>query len=136
MTDLFRIVCDTNVIISAALSAHSIPRKVINTIKDRSILLVSEETTRELKDVLMRNKFDRYLSRQERIDFLKSFFSDSEYTRVHSIVTDCSDPKDYKFLELAIDGDATHIISGDSDLLEMNPFGRIKIITPSDFLRE
>ena len=40
---------------------------------------------------------------------------------VSSVVTDCRDAKDNKFLELAIDGVATCIITGDQDLLVLHP---------------
>jgi putative PIN family toxin of toxin-antitoxin system len=108
----------------------------MDSIKKDSILLSSTEVIEELKDVLMRAKFDKYLSRQKRIEFIKSFFNDTEFFAPLSKITDCSDPKDNKFLELAIDGKATDIISGDSDLLEMNPYRGIKILMAADFLKE
>ena len=46
----------------------------------------------------------------------------------------CRDPKDDKFLEVAISGQADVIVSGDEDLLTMNPFPGIPIITPRAFL--
>ncbi len=46
----------------------------------------------------------------------------------------CRDPDDNKFLEIAIDGKADHIISGDKDLLALNPFQGIPIIKPADFI--
>ena len=44
--------------------------------------------------------------------------------------SDCRDPKDDKFLELALNGKATHIVSGDEDLLVLHPFRGIPILTP------
>lgn len=49
-------------------------------------------------------------------------------------ITACRDPKDDKFLELAVSGRATHIISGDTDLLTLNPFRGIAILPPRAFL--
>ena len=46
-----------------------------------------------------------------------------------------SDPKDDKFLELAVNGHADLIISGDADLLALNPFRGIPIVTPADFVQ-
>ena len=46
----------------------------------------------------------------------------------------CRDPKDDKFLELAVSGNADYIITGDDDLLELNPFQNVKIITSREFL--
>ena len=47
---------------------------------------------------------------------------------------DCRDAKDNKYLELAVNGSATHIITGDADLLVMNPFRGIAIVAPQEFL--
>ena len=45
-------------------------------------------------------------------------------------------PLDNKFLELAVSGRATHIISGDNDLLSLNPFQGMPILTPDAFLQQ
>jgi predicted nucleic acid-binding protein len=46
----------------------------------------------------------------------------------------CRDPRDNKFLELAVGGGASFVISGDADLLALSPFRGIPILTPADFL--
>jgi predicted nucleic acid-binding protein len=46
----------------------------------------------------------------------------------------CRDPKDDKFLNLALDSDAAYIISGDNYLLVLHPFYNVSIISSSDFL--
>ena len=46
----------------------------------------------------------------------------------------CRDPKDNKFLEVAVNGKADFIITGDKDLLVLNPFQGIEIITVNEFL--
>ena len=51
-------------------------------------------------------------------------------------VSACRDPKDDKFLELALSGAATHLISGDDDLLAPHPFRRVAILSPHDFVAE
>jgi len=47
----------------------------------------------------------------------------------------CRDPKDDKFLELAVNGRADLIISGDVDLLALDPFRGVPIVTPAAFVR-
>ena len=61
---------------------------------------------------------------------------ESELVEVTAAVSACRDPKDYKFLELALSGAATHIISGDGDLLALHPFRGITILSPHDFVAE
>ena len=50
------------------------------------------------------------------------------------MITDCRDPKDNKFLEIAVNGDADYILTGDQDLLILNPFRDILIVPPAYFL--
>jgi len=53
---------------------------------------------------------------------------------VNEAITACRDAKDDKFLELAVSGKASHIVSGDADLLVLHPFRSIAILTPQAFL--
>ena len=59
---------------------------------------------------------------------------EAELVNVVETVTDCRDPRDNKFLELAVSGRATHIVTGDSDLLVLHPFRGIIVVSPSSFL--
>ncbi|WP_233455462.1 MULTISPECIES: putative toxin-antitoxin system toxin component, PIN family [Nostocales] len=102
--------------------------------KQNRVILISVEILSELIDVLSRPKFDRYLSREIREDFLASLARETELITINETIDICRDPKDNKFLELAISGNATHIITGDKDLLELHPFRDILIVTPSQFL--
>jgi len=70
------------------------------------------------------------------LEFLAAYIRDAEDVLVTIQLRECRDPKEDKFLELAIEGRATHIISGDQDLLMMSPFRGIVILTPVHFLRE
>jgi putative PIN family toxin of toxin-antitoxin system len=67
-------------------------------------------------------------------DNLRALFAGAELVTVAEHVAVCRDPKDDKFLELAINGRADVIISGDADLLTLNTFHGIPIITPSAFV--
>lgn len=49
-------------------------------------------------------------------------------------VKECRDPKDDKFLKLAVNGNATLIVSGDKDLQVLHPFRNIPILSPREFL--
>lgn len=134
MTKNKRFVLDTNTIISALLLRTSIPRQAFDKAFDRGIVLVSDITTAELTEVLKRSRFDRYITLERRIQFLASFIQDTTIITVTETITDCRDPKDNKFLEVAVCGQADKIITGDRDLLDMNPYRGITIITPRDFL--
>lgn len=66
--------------------------------------------------------------------FLAALVKVSELVEISETIAECRDPKDNKFLELAACGGADRIISGDEDLLVLNPFRGIPVLTPKDFL--
>lgn len=131
-----RFVLDTNVIISALLLPRSVPRQAFDRALTRGVLLASVATLDELDEVLRRKKFDRYVAQEQRLAFLAALIRDSITVDVTEVVTGCRDAKDDKFLELAVNGNATSIISGDPDLLVLHPFRGIPIVTPHLFLSE
>ncbi|MGB6042257.1 MAG: putative toxin-antitoxin system toxin component, PIN family [Pirellulales bacterium] len=133
MSDL-RIVIDTGVVVSAVLLPRSAPRQAFDAAAAHGRLLVSDATIAELNDVFRRPKFDKYLSESHRVEFLATLVAEAEAVDVVDVVTDCRDPKDNKFLELGASGKATHIISGDSDLLVLHPFRGVTIVNPQSFL--
>lgn len=126
---------DTSVAISAMLLPRSAPRKAFDLAFEQGRVLISAETIAELDEVLRRPKFDKYLSEEDRLEFLAAFVREAEVVEVRQVVTDCRDPKDNKFLELAVSGQATHLISGDADLLVLHPFRGVAVITPQVFLK-
>jgi len=66
-------------------------------------------------------------------DKVRRIFSTAELVAIVERVTACRDPTDDKFLELAVNGRAEMIVTGDLDLLALNPFRGIPIITPMAF---
>jgi len=135
MTNDPRFVLDTGVIVSAVLLPNSVPRQAVDFAFARGIVLASAETIDELDGVLRRPKFNRYLHEKERLMFLEAFIRDAKVVEVTEKLIECRDPKDDKFLELAVTGNATCLVSSDDDLLVLNPFRGLAILTPQEFLR-
>jgi len=131
-----RFVFDTNALISAALSDESISRRAFDHALDRGTILVSLPVVTELNEVLSREKFRPYITEDEARQFLATFAGASEWVEIDVTINDCRDPSDNKFLELAVSGQATHIVTGDNDLLELDPFQGKRILTPGEFLRQ
>jgi uncharacterized protein len=129
-----RFVFDTNAIISAALLPGSVPRRALELAITRGKLLLSTETITELDAVLRRKRFDKYLREDERLRFLAALVRESLEIKVTETVTECRDPKDNKFLELAVSGGATCLVTGDEDLLVLKSFRTVAIVTPHEFL--
>jgi putative PIN family toxin of toxin-antitoxin system len=129
-----RYVFDTNVIISALLFEQSKPAQAFHAALDRGEILLSLPILKELNEVLSREKFNRYLLLEEREHFIIALLRESTLVDITENIRACRDPKDDKFLELAINAEASCIISGDKDLLELNPFRNIPIMKPDEFL--
>ncbi len=130
-----RFVIDTNTLVSGILIASSIPDRAIKLIRQSGFTLASITTLEELQEVMSRAKFDKYVDPVIRSEFIAQFAQQSELIDIRESVTACRDPKDDKFLELAVNGKADYLITGDRDLLVLDPFRNIQIISPSDFLR-
>jgi putative PIN family toxin of toxin-antitoxin system len=129
-----RIVLDSNVILSAALFKQSTPRQAFEKASITGQILMSNQILAELEDIFNRPKFDKYSSKQLRNEFLNDFLIIVENVQIVQKITACRDRKDDKFLELAVNGNANYIITGDQDLLVLNPFQDIAIISASEYL--
>lgn len=129
-----RFVFDTSVVVSAALLAGSVPRQAFDKVLDEGTILISVPALLELAEVLSRKKLIKYLLEEERMRFLIALLKEAEMLEITEEITDCRDVKDNKFLELAVSGRADCIVSSDDDLLVLNPFRGIPILTPREFL--
>lgn len=129
-----RFVFDTNAIVSALLLKHSVSRQAFDMAFASGELLLSLAVISELNEVLKRKQFDKYILEEERMQFLAVLVREATLIEITETITECRDPKDDKFLELAIGGKAACIVSGDKDLLVLHPFRGIPILTPAGFL--
>jgi uncharacterized protein len=129
------IVLDSNLIVSAILSPQGVAAKAFEIADDHFELFATQETLDELRDVLSRDKFDRYISRSDRLSLFEDYAQVVKVVDVDFCVDDCRDPKDNKFLALAIAMKAIAIVTGDKkDLLRMNPYRGINIIGLNSFV--
>lgn len=129
-----RIVVDTNALVSRLLLADSVPAQAVRKAAGEAQILVSEATMAELADVLARSKFDPYVSIEDRQQFLRLLGRIAEMVPIVHTIRACRDPRDDKFLELAVNGEADLIVTGDADLLALHPFRGIPIITPAAYI--
>jgi putative PIN family toxin of toxin-antitoxin system len=135
MSEGIRYVFDTNTLVSALLFAHSRPGQAFRHALKRGRVLLSSSTIEELAEVLQRAKFERYVTAAEREEFLAAFVERAIFVEPTEEVRACRDAEDDKFLELAVSGNASYIITGDDDLLVLHPFRSIAIMTPAEFLQ-
>ena len=129
-----RVVIDTNIHVSAALIEDSTPARARNHALQHGRLIGTAETIDELVARLRSSKFDRYTSRAVREILIHRLQAVVDIVPVTQRIRACRDPRDDKFLEAAINGRASISITGDRDLLALNPFQGIVILSPSDYL--
>ncbi|RPD49051.1 putative toxin-antitoxin system toxin component, PIN family [Paracnuella aquatica] len=128
-----RLIIDTNLWISLLLTKSS--AKLDNVLFGGQVtLLFSQELLDEFLEVATRPKFKRYFSVTDLQQLLESIMQGAEFIAVTTIVAACRDPKDNFLLSLAKDGKATHLLTGDKDLLDLKKYGRTKILTITQYL--
>ena len=129
-----RVVIDTNVLISGLFSTTSTPALAVDRAVTKAQLVATTDTLRELIEKLQSPKFDRYVRRERRDALLERVASLVEIIDVLQPIRASRDPQDDKFLEAAVNGLADVIVTGDKDLLDLNPFRGIAIVTPATYL--
>ncbi len=129
----FAIIIDTNLWISFIISKkHDFLDDLFYTNKIR--ILFSSALIEELEITIKKPKLRKYFHEHALADMLEAFDTFVEFIVVKNTVSICRDPKDNFLLELAKDGKADYLLTGDKDLLEIGKFGRTRIVTLSDFM--
>lgn len=128
-------ICDTNVLVSSLFRRNSPPSEAITYIKSiTGGLAFSDETFQELSEVLQRPKFDKFISVQTRRIFLEEIQEVASFYEILQKTDICRDPKDNKFLDVALASHTEYLITGDEDLLVLESIGNTAIITPRNFV--
>jgi putative PIN family toxin of toxin-antitoxin system len=130
-----RLVFDCNVLISALAFRDSTSGKaLLRATSTSATLLLSNHVLAELLEVIMRPTFDLYISKNLRKLFCEELVSLGTLVEITEQVNLCRDPKDNMYLELAFSGKADCLVTGDPDLLVLNPINNIFILTPKEFV--
>jgi uncharacterized protein len=129
-----RLVIDTNIFVSAALKETSWPAQTLRWIGKYGGLLKSTLTEQEIYAVLKRPRFAGKIEPGFH-EQVRRILTAAELITITERISICRDPADDKFLELAVNGWADVIVSGDDDLLALDTFRDIPIITPAAFVR-
>ncbi|HBG42811.1 MAG TPA: putative toxin-antitoxin system toxin component, PIN family, partial [Porphyromonadaceae bacterium] len=107
----------------------------INHAIERGQIALLPQTLIEFVFVIFRKKFDRYFEGyRQRLELIETIRKNIVFvTPVEQIVA-CRDPKDNMLLELAVAAKALCIVTGDHDLQILDPFGNIRIVSPTEFI--
>lgn len=129
-----RLVVDTNVFVSAALKQKSLPGIALYQATQRCVLLKSVTTEAQFFEVMARAYIAPLVAAYTRA-WLTQLMTSAELVTITERIAACRDPSDDKFLELAVNGNADLILTGDNDLLVLNPFRGIPIVAPATFVQ-
>ena len=132
-----RVVLDTGILISGLISPRGTIADVLHALRDGKFTAIySTAMIVEMIDVFGRPKIQtKYHIKPDDITALVNFIRlRGELVIPNQTVTACRDPKDNKFLEAALAGEADAIVTGDNDLLVLNPFEGVNILRPAEFL--
>ena len=134
-----RVILDTSTLLSAVIGTGSIPEQAVLVAFGTCQVCACAETMEELDRVLERKKFDRYLDQEARRRFVARIRRNVQLYVLEdfsSLVIEppCRDPNDNKFLALALAAEAEILVSSDKDLLVLDPWRGVAILTPAEFL--
>ena len=129
------IVLDSNTLLSTLIRPYSVPYQAFEKAFAEGIVVYSPETLAEIERVIVRPKFNKYFTDDDRSLFIAKFVKLATLIpEIPFSIAACRDPKDDKFLTLAVAANADYIVTGDDDLLVLHPFRGIQIIKPAEFL--
>jgi putative PIN family toxin of toxin-antitoxin system len=132
-----KIVIDTSSLIGACIYPEREPAFIIKQAILRFQLVASPQTKNELEDVLKRDKFNKWQTFDFRMAWLEAYLRNLEMYTPTQFFTNSIDPKDNKFLDVAVESNASAIICSDDHLLTLHPFkehgGIIELLTLRKF---
>ena len=134
-----RVVLDTSTLVSAALKPGSVPHQALLHALARCDVCASVQSWLELEHVMQRERFDRFLARDARLEFVAMLRTSMHFFAVTQADEDalqppCRDAKDNKFLALAQACQADLLVSSDQDLLVLHPWRGVPVLRPAAFL--
>ena len=136
-----RVVLDTNVLLSAALSPKGAPAQLVDRMLVHAQIVFSEHTFAELQTRLWKPKFDRYITMDRRRSLLHDFNAVAHWVHVPEPIANVAysrDSTDDPFIHAALAAGARRLVTGDDDLLCLDPIKNIdlRIVTPRQALDE
>jgi putative PIN family toxin of toxin-antitoxin system len=129
------VVLDTNVWISGIFFRRGMPAIILRAWRDRRFEIVATSETlaeleRKLQEKVVQFGAEKSLA-SEWVAYAKTFAHIAPLTTVASGV--CRDPNDDKFLNAALSGHASYIVSGDHDLQVLVTYRDVKVLSPREF---
>ncbi len=132
-----RVVIDTNTMIGHVLWEDSVPNQAVEEAFRNGVVLRSRNSYHALEQMILSERFDKYLDKVAREKFLALFKELSQHIEINERQHFLEDVSKNILLELALNGKADFLISSQKELLSFDAsFSNTRIVTPSDFLQE
>jgi uncharacterized protein len=134
-----RVVIDTNIWLSAAISKSGAPAQVVRRVLQNGVPVFSKATFAELEARIWKPKFDRYLSMDTRRAILHDANAVAHWVDIPADLaakTYSRDPDDDKFIHTALAASAAWLVTGDQDLLVIETPLPVRILTAGEALLE
>jgi putative PIN family toxin of toxin-antitoxin system len=128
------VVLDASTLVGALLKEDSIPERALLLARTHATICLSAAVEVEIRGVFARPKFQRYLTPVRVVRILEILTAAATYVEPTEAVLDCRDVKDNKYLELALAAHAETIIASDDDLIVLDPWRDVRIITPGEYV--
>ncbi|AGF51769.1 slr1327 [Synechocystis sp. PCC 6803] len=130
--EVIRVVIDTNIWISFLIgkTLQGLNQAIID---NQVVILFSDTLFTELMEVLHHPKFKKYFSGTAIQNLIALLNEKVELVEVNLHFDSYRDKKDNFLLDLAVSGNANYLVTGDSDLLTLNPFDNVEIISYQHF---
>jgi putative PIN family toxin of toxin-antitoxin system len=128
------VVVDASIVASAALKRESTPERAVLFALTYDALYLSEPVLDEIREVLGRPKFRKYVSEERLAEVIALILADAHFVTPTEKVSACRDPGDDKYLELALAAGAHAVVTGDRDLLSMSPWRDIRMMTAAEYV--
>src|SRR5258708_6195200 len=122
------VVFDASSLVGALLIADSVPEQALHLARANAVICLSQDVADEILGVLRRPKFRSAAHRLPLI--IQVIMGGAEWYHPSTTVTDCRDPKDNKYLALALEAQVETIVSSDADLLALHPWRGVSILRP------
>ena len=134
---MIKVVLDTKVVISSAISSDGNPARILDMIFLEKIKnYTNNEIVEEINDVIARKRISEHLNKNQKDLILNTYLVFLELVEsTEKINAVQEDADDNKFLECAISAKADYVISEDSHLLKLKEFRGIKILSPAEFVK-
>lgn len=128
------IVFDASSLVGAAIGPDGVPRRALHKARGQDRFALSKAVHDEIVEVLHRPRLARFIDPALRDELLDLLVPGAAWFEPAERVADCRDPKDNKYLELALAASASTIVSSDTDLLVLSPWRGVRILRPAEYL--